>query len=84
MGRSKCNACGAPVDVAEVQGMEGERVVLETATDASSDTDRYKVVAMNPLTVVKIAPGVAGDYLPLHSFDCPAGNAGHRAQRLGR
>lgn len=82
MGRTRCPACGATVDVAV--DIEGRRVVLEVHTDPSSDAARYRIVALNPLTVEPVSKGAAGDYYPDHYFDCPAHGAGRLERHVGR
>lgn len=71
MARTRCEGCGATVDVALVRGTE-DRVPLEVHPDSSADVDRYKIVELNPLTVVKVTKGAEGEYYPDHRADCPA------------
>lgn len=75
MARTNCPACGASVQVARVSD-KSKMVTLEVHTDASADTDRYKIVGHRPLRVIKVATGAYGDYFPDHQFDCPGANAG--------
>lgn len=73
--RVRCEACGATVDVAKIQGTD-ETVALEVHTDPSSDAERFRIVGLNPLTVERVVKGALGDFYPNHHFDCPAHNAG--------
>lgn len=77
MARSSCPACGATVDVAQIEGTE-ESVPLEIHTDASSDAPRYRIVKHDPMTAQRVPEGAVGNFSPDHRYDCPAFNAGRR------
>lgn len=76
MGRTVCPACGANVDVGR-DVSTGEMVAVEVNTDASGDAPRYRLVNTGPdLLFERVPDSAPGDFHPLHSFDCPGGNAG--------
>lgn len=77
MARTSCPACGATVDVARINDTD-ESVALEIHPDASSDAPRYRMIAMNPMRVVRVKDGAPGDFRPDHQYDCPGANAGRR------
>lgn len=68
--RRSCPYCGCAVDVAKIQGTD-ESVPLEVSADLNSDAPRYKVLSANPLTVVKVATGAVGWFMPDHRAECP-------------
>lgn len=79
MGRTSCSACGAPIQVVNLDGLRGEHTVpLETHTDASSDAPRYRIVGFDPLRARAVPTGAVGDFYPDHRHDCPGHNAGRR------
>lgn len=73
--RTSCPACGAPVDVVQVEG-EGT-VVLEAQEETSSDANRYVIVGHNPLRAQRLTNDALRG-LADHKFDCPGQNAGRR------
>lgn len=69
MAASRCPACGATVQVAQLA--DGEAVPLEMHTDASSDADRYRLTGFEPTRAERVAKSASGDFYPDHRADCP-------------